>query len=249
MPAFAGMTIKPYSSSSSLSRSTDTTCSSSAVLSTITPCVERPAMRMPETGVRISLPCVGHQHDLVGLLDRERGDQLADLRLEHELAALLLPDVHGDDAFAAAAGDAVLVGRGALAVAALRQRQHELLGRRHFDIALFAELDRRHRLLAVGHRLLLDAAAPHRVGALEIGGALVRAWRRYGARIDSEITLSSLSSAMPRTPIEVRPVNTRTSGTGKRMHWPPAVVSSTSSFSVQIGDVDDRLARRRASWR
>src|SRR6185437_6286446 len=45
-----------YSPSSSLSRSTETTCSSSAVLSTITPCVERPARRMPETGVRISLP-------------------------------------------------------------------------------------------------------------------------------------------------------------------------------------------------
>ena len=39
---------------------------------------------------------------------------------------------------------------------------------------------------------------------------------------------------MPRTPIEVRPWNTRTSVTGKRMHWPPAEVSSTSSFSVQI---------------
>ena len=39
---------------------------------------------------------------------------------------------------------------------------------------------------------------------------------------------------MPRTPIEVRPWNTRTSGTGKRMHWPPGAVSSTSSFSVQI---------------
>ena len=38
---------------------------------------------------------------------------------------------------------------------------------------------------------------------------------------------------MPRTPIEVRPWNTRTSVTGKRMHWPSAVVSSTSSFSVQ----------------
>ena len=45
-----------YSPSSSLNRSTDTTRSSSAVLSTITPCVERPAMRMPDTGVRISLP-------------------------------------------------------------------------------------------------------------------------------------------------------------------------------------------------
>ena len=39
---------------------------------------------------------------------------------------------------------------------------------------------------------------------------------------------------MPRTPIEVRPWNTRTSVTGKRMHWPPALVSSTSSRSVQI---------------
>src|SRR5258708_3264551 len=39
---------------------------------------------------------------------------------------------------------------------------------------------------------------------------------------------------MPRTPIEVRPVKTRTSVTGKRMHWPPAAVSSTSSCSVQI---------------
>ena len=39
---------------------------------------------------------------------------------------------------------------------------------------------------------------------------------------------------MPRTPIEVRPVKTRTSVTGKRMHWPPAAVKSTSSRSVQI---------------
>ena len=39
---------------------------------------------------------------------------------------------------------------------------------------------------------------------------------------------------MPRTPSEVRPANTRTSGTAKRMHWPPLAVSSTSSFSVQI---------------
>ena len=43
-------------SDSSDNRSTETTRSSSAVLSTITPCVERPAMRMPATGVRISLP-------------------------------------------------------------------------------------------------------------------------------------------------------------------------------------------------
>ena len=48
------------------------------------------------------------------------------------------------------------------------------------------------------------------------------------------MSLSPSSSAMPRTPIEVRPANTRTSVTGKRMHWPPAAVSSTSSVSVQI---------------
>ena len=46
--------------------------------------------------------------------------------------------------------------------------------------------------------------------------------------------MSLAASAMPRTPIEVRPWNTRTSATGKRMHWPPALVSSTSSRSVQI---------------
>ena len=39
---------------------------------------------------------------------------------------------------------------------------------------------------------------------------------------------------MPRTPMESRPLKTRTSGTAKRMHWPLAVVSSTSSRSVQI---------------
>src|SRR5438552_3491373 len=59
---------------------------------------------------------------------------------------------------------------------------------------------------------------------------VVSTWRR----IASEISVSFSASAMPRTPIEVRPVKTRTSVTGKRMHWPPAAVSSTSSRSVQI---------------
>ena len=40
-----------------------------------------------------------------------------------------------------------------------------------------------------------------------------------------EMTLSPSSSLMPRTPVESRPLNTRTSFTGKRMHWPCAVVS------------------------
>ena len=132
---------EPFSSPSSPIRSTETTRSSSAVSNTITPCVERPAMRMPFDRAADELAAVGHQHDLVGLLDRERGDQPADL-VRSSRALLAFPDRHRDDAFAAAAGDPVLVGRRALAVAALGNRQHELLGRRHLDIALLAELDR-----------------------------------------------------------------------------------------------------------
>ncbi len=55
-------------------------------------------------------------------------------------------------------------------------------------------------------------------------------WRR----IDSAMTLSPCPSVMPRTPIESRPLNTRTSVTAKRMHWPFCVVSSVSSLSRQI---------------
>ena len=35
-----------------------------------------------------------------------------------------------------------------------------------------------------------------------------------------EITRSSLPRLMPRTPVELRLAKTRTSVTGKRMHWP-----------------------------
>src|SRR5580692_9406153 len=114
------------------------------------------------------LAAVGDQHDLVGLLDRERGDD----------AAVLFGDRHGDDAFAAAAGGAVLVGRGALAEAFFGNRQHELLGFGHDDIALLAELDGALGFFVVGRAVVLGlavAAAPHRVGALEIGNALVGA--------------------------------------------------------------------------
>src|SRR6202040_279429 len=72
------------------------------------------------------LPAVGHQHDLVGFLEREGGDD----------AAVAGGHRHGDDAFAAAPGGAVFVGRRALAVAALAYREHELLRRRHFHVAL-----------------------------------------------------------------------------------------------------------------
>src|SRR6478752_2296324 len=52
--------------------------------------------------------------------------------------------------------------------------------------------------------------------------------------MESEITVSPSASVIPRTPMEVRLWKTRTSVTGKRMHWPPAEVSRTSSRSVQI---------------
>src|SRR5436190_3882651 len=73
------------------------------------------------------LAAVGDQHQLVLLLDRKRADQAADLGAQRAVA---LAVVHGDDAFAAAAGGAVFERGGALAVAALGNRQHELLGRR-----------------------------------------------------------------------------------------------------------------------
>jgi hypothetical protein len=48
------------------------------------------------------------------------------------------------------------------------------------------------------------------------------------------MTSSSPASLMPRTPVEVRPAKTRTSGTAKRMHLPSRVASSTSCSSVQV---------------
>src|SRR3954471_4572642 len=128
------------------------------------------------------LPAIGDQHELIGLFHRERGDQRADLLLDRLGALLAFPDRHRDQAFAAAIGDAVFVGRRALAVAALRHREDELLGRRHFDIALFAKLNRVRRrllrLLGVARRLLQLLAvltSAHGVGALQIGHALLGA--------------------------------------------------------------------------
>src|SRR5215831_18207797 len=121
------------------------------------------------------LAAVGHQHELVGFLDRERRHQAADLGAERAVALAI---VHGDNAFAAAAGGAVFERGGALAVAALRGGEHELLGRRKIHIALLAKLDGAGRLLGIGlgvDRLLgrLFEAAAHRIGALQIGGALL----------------------------------------------------------------------------
>ena len=54
----SGSYSPPFSSSppSSVSRSTDATFSPSPVENTMTPCVERPAMRIPSTGQRMSWP-------------------------------------------------------------------------------------------------------------------------------------------------------------------------------------------------
>src|SRR5438876_3383446 len=120
------------------------------------------------------LAAVGDQHELVPLLDRERRDQLAGFLPDRAVA---LAHIHGDDAFSAATGDAIFVGRRALAVAALGDREHELLGCRHFHIALLAELDGAARLFGVGRaflRLPVDAAT-NRTRTLEIRRALVGA--------------------------------------------------------------------------
>src|SRR5262249_10440652 len=127
-------------------RSTETTRSSSAVSNTITPWVERPAMRMPSTPQRMSWP----------RLVTSMIWSLSSTRDGRPRAPVGLGNRHGDDAFAAAPGGAVLVRRRALAEAACRDGQHELLGRRHLDIALLAELDRVGRL--VGFRHLFDFA-------------------------------------------------------------------------------------------
>src|SRR5262249_4886377 len=134
-------------------------------------------------GIEHDHPLRRAAHD-ADAFDRD-ADQLAAIRDEHELIAFLhreganqlavpLIDRHGDDAFAAAPGDAVFVRAGPLAVAVLRYREHELLVRAELGVALRAE----HDLLAVAfalHVLLLfGAAAPHHVRLTHIGDALGR---------------------------------------------------------------------------
>src|SRR5229473_4585907 len=94
------------------------------------------------------LTLVGHQHDLVAVLDRERRHQLAVAAVHR----------HRDDALAAAPGGPVFERRRALAIAVFADGQHELLMCGHFDIALLAEFDGAGGVLAVGSRLLFDAA-------------------------------------------------------------------------------------------
>src|SRR5690242_911280 len=93
------------------------------------------------------LALVGDQHDLVGVFHRERGHQIA----------VAVVDARGDDAFAAAARGAVLVGRGPLAVAVHGDGEHDLLLCRHLGIALLGELEAAGSLLVLRiHRYLFS---------------------------------------------------------------------------------------------
>ena len=107
-------------------RSTEATRSPSAVENTITPWVERPAMRMPSTGQRINWP--PSVTSMIWSLSSTGNDATS--------RPVLFGDRHGDDAFAAAAGGAVLVRRRALAEAFFGDRQHELLRGRQVHVAL-----------------------------------------------------------------------------------------------------------------
>src|SRR6202047_2669006 len=83
------------------------------------------------------LAAVCHQHDLVAILDRHRGNELA----------VSLVDRHRDDAFAAASGDAIFEGRCPLAVAIRGNGQNDLFGSGHFRIAVRSEVRRHRRFL------------------------------------------------------------------------------------------------------
>src|SRR3954451_8630671 len=77
-------------------------------------------------GAADELAAVGHEHDLIRILDRERGN---------ERAVAAVPR-HGGDALPAAAGDAVFVTRSPLAVAIGRDGEDELLGGAELGVAL-----------------------------------------------------------------------------------------------------------------
>ena len=95
----------------------------------VTPCVLRAGDADLVDRDADQLALVGDQQHFVGVLDRERGDQ----------PPAALGEIVGDQALAAAAGAPVVVGRGALAEAFGRDRQHELLGRAELGDPLEAE--------------------------------------------------------------------------------------------------------------
>src|SRR5690606_34617908 len=103
------------------------------------------------------LAAIADQHDLVFLSHREAGNEVA-VALVHR---------HGDDALTATPGDPVLVARGPLAVAVLRDGQDELLGGAHGGIAFLAEFACNH-IGFIGAVVLAFALAANRPAHLEI---------------------------------------------------------------------------------
>ena len=108
-----------------------------------------------------------------------------------------------------------------------RQGQDDLLGRaqlgdsaRGVSCGVAGRLPRRPRRGGGLVGVLARSARSRARGVLEIGGALVRRGRRRARRMAMEMTLSPSARRMPRTPVESRPANTRTSSTEKRMQRP-----------------------------
>ena len=127
------------------------------------------------------LAAICHQHDLIGILNRERRDE----------AAIAVIHSHRDDAFAAPSRSPVFVGRGSFSEAPLRHRQHMLLRSAHFAVTGGAEIgdigafDRLAVVQAASTaRSAISASirgcpfarggAAHRIRLFEIGGALGR---------------------------------------------------------------------------
>ena len=208
--------LRPVFSGLSAIRSTDTTRSSSSSRNTVTPCAARPWKRDAVDRHADGLALVADQHQIVAILDREgRND-----------GAVLAAHAHGDDARAAAAGDAVFIGAGALAEAVLRNREDELLPGaqlRHSVPASASPPRRPPRVL--GHVLgagfgLLAGRAARRAGLLEIGARLGRTGIGMMQQAQARPRRRPRPALMPRTPVDSRPLNTRTSVTAKRMHLP-----------------------------
>ena len=105
------------------------------------------------------LAAVRHQHDLVVVFDGEGSHQLA----------VAVVDDHRGDAFAATAGEPVLVGRRSLAVALIRHSEYEL-----FLAGKLCEAIRREFCRALDHfgvRFRLWSRAFHIIGFAALGTA------------------------------------------------------------------------------
>ncbi len=99
-------------------------------------------------GAADQLAAVGHQHDLIGFSHGER---------RHQRTVALI-DNHGNDAFAAPSRSSVLVRRGPLTIALLRNSQHELFFRAKLREALRRQLGRTTTVLLCCH---VGFAIPH----------------------------------------------------------------------------------------